>query len=1238
MNRNSFLDKIKFFSSKEKEPEKPKKRNTITSNKNNIYKTNNNDNIKSIDNNNIERTRTNTIASNYHSTKLNQNPIKNNNENNYNKNNTVEKKPKNEYDNNIFNKTYSSASPYQIQEEEEYNNLYNTNQSNEIPNEEVKICSYNKEEFIQSISNKEQIEPKLINDKIEIKSQNENWQKLSKFKTPSLENNFIFPYRNDIYNDDTTTIDYTSNSSFNIIYLIDTTLSMKKYETFIYSLEKINSELAKKFINIKIGYVLYKDFKDKKENDPNKHIKIHMPSNLNIKIPKDIVFSGGYDYSEDWAISIYYISVIANQFEENIVIHICDSNAHGARFSDYDNNNDQEEILIKALLGCITKNIKFIGLLIDDFARKSFFECKKIYNENNGFYDVVDLTKNFDYLNYKLLLSKIIEKITNILKKEYIIYDKDWYNTYFLDINESNFEFKGLIIEMKPLYDISQYKFQNFTFLPKTKINNLNSYVKLDKMYGIAQGYIGDCYLISSILSMMNIPLIFNYIFPNSLNIDEKAMFIEMFIYENGIRKLISFKNTYAIYKGQLLFVKPYNNEIYGLAIEKGYSVSKCTDKTIKSGYKNIEGGYGYKVFETILGAQSEKYISNNVLFNLIYHNGYKFITKENLKYKIKKYIDLGGIITFAIYYNLGSAHEYSIQGYKLDKNGDLLVEIINPHRKGRYAEENIYFSKDDNKEKLIISDRKYPIIFEDDFVNIECKESLYSYKKTGYLIMEFETFFRWYGCIDICDPMIGSYEEIVEYIPNGNNIHSFDFILKAKTKFKAYIFIKNNSLNINNYNLIIKYKRGNIIYNDELDNNNKIFYEILEKGFYIIEIKSKKNQEIKDVIYLKIYSYEQLETIEKEKKYNDIINFGNFYKNCYSEMIFIEEFIIKYYKFICNNNHIFFIELPNVTSIYYNPNNIIKNFFIYYINTIYGFYVEVIFKYKWKFLLIMEYRYNCDYYLIYTKFGNFKCSRNFYFYDFDIEFKKNVFRGKYSIETILWSEVIHFETHSSLSNIIFNNINNLIEYDNRKIINYQINNKVDVIFLIDSTGSMESEIKFASNFAIENAKNLSKSYPHNDFQFGIIYYNDPIDCSTDFNDFLQLTKDLEKIKQFCNNWKTQNGGDEAEDWAGGYSIALNDIYWRDGKRIIVHICDSPAHGTKYSKKSGDNHREKQFEDQLDDLMKKCAENKIIIVGIYKTVSAQNCFLECKKIYENNKGLAFNIQFYNPNSRLNLNI
>ena len=46
----------------------------------------------------------------------------------------------------------------------------------------------------------------------------------------------------------------------NIIYLIDTTYSMKKNKDIVYSLKNINDALKLKFVNIQFGFVLYKIF------------------------------------------------------------------------------------------------------------------------------------------------------------------------------------------------------------------------------------------------------------------------------------------------------------------------------------------------------------------------------------------------------------------------------------------------------------------------------------------------------------------------------------------------------------------------------------------------------------------------------------------------------------------------------------------------------------------------------------------------------------------------------------------------------------------------------------------------------------------------------------------------------------------------------------------------------------------------------------------------------------------
>ena len=219
------------------------------------------------------------------------------------------------------------------------------------------------------------------------------------------------------------------------------------------------------------------------------------------------------------------------------------------------------------------------------------------------------------------------------------------------------------------------------------------------------------------------------------------------------------------------------------------------------------------------------------------------------------------------------------------------------------------------------------------------------------------------------------------------------------------------------------------------------------------------------------------------------------------------------------------------------------------------------------------------------------------------------------------------------LPEVIYNRIIELLnkgKNDNEENKNNMNKDKkiIDIVYLIDSTGSMGIEVKIASKLVINNSKKLLKNYKNNDYQFGIIFYNDPIDCESDFNDYFQLTKDIKKLKEFSDKWTLQGGGDLAEDWVGGYEIALSEIKWRNGEKIIVHITDAPGHGKKYSKGWGDDHEDEKFELQLDNIMERCAKENIKIIGIYKDESSKDCFIECKKIYDKSNGADFIIDYF----------
>ena len=110
-----------------------------------------------------------------------------------------------------------------------------------------------------------------------------------------------------------------------------------------------------------------------------------------------------------------------------------------------------------------------------------------------------------------------------------------------------------------------------------------------------------------------------------------------------------------------------------------------------------------------------------------------------------------------------------------------MFLEIINPHRSGRYLDENIYveedFKKRSKEEQEEFDKKDMPKIYEeDDFKNEESRKSLEYYPETGFLIISYDAFLKWFGTIDICDPMFGSNEKTIVFIPDGSNQYSIDF------------------------------------------------------------------------------------------------------------------------------------------------------------------------------------------------------------------------------------------------------------------------------------------------------------------------------------------------------------------------------------------------------------------------------------------------------------------------------
>ena len=186
-------------------------------------------------------------------------------------------------------------------------------------------------------------------------------------------------------------------------------------------------------------------------------------------------------------------------------------------------------------------------------------------------------------------------------------------------------------------------------------------------------------------------------------------------------------------------------------------------------------------------------------------------------------------------------------------------------------------------------------------------------------------------------------------------------------------------------------------------------------------------------------------------------------------------------------------------------------------------------------------------------------------------------------------------------------------------------NNDFDIVFLVDATGSMSSYIIAAKEETKNIADELRKLYPEKMFQYGYIFYRDPIDSKTDTHDVIDLTDNVNSLPAQINVISATGGGDIPEDWVGAYKLANEKISWRNGIKVIIHLADAGAHGKLFTKSDKYPEEEEKLIYELD----RCAEKGIKIFGYVIEDDAQNSFNECANIYRKKGGSYEILQFNN---------
>ena len=182
---------------------------------------------------------------------------------------------------------------------------------------------------------------------------------------------------------------------------------------------------------------------------------------------------------------------------------------------------------------------------------------------------------------------------------------------------------------------------------------------------------------------------------------------------------------------------------------------------------------------------------------------------------------------------------------------------------------------------------------------------------------------------------------------------------------------------------------------------------------------------------------------------------------------------------------------------------------------------------------------------------------------------QKTLVKGKtYADGSFLFYPSLYPDTFSYKVNVSKDKANTELTLDrqgsrNKEIIldlNQSKENEVpvDIVFVMDTTGSMGEEIQRLKNtIEIINLNLAGES--QNQVQFGMVLYRDKKESY--LTKVIPLTNDLEKFKKELNKVDAASGGDYPEDLQSALKDCLKEIEWRQNSiRLSFIITDAPPH------------------------------------------------------------------------------
>ncbi len=116
----------------------------------------------------------------------------------------------------------------------------------------------------------------------------------------------------------------------------------------------------------------------------------------------------------------------------------------------------------------------------------------------------------------------------------------------------------------------------------------------------------------------------------------------------------------------------------------------------------------------------------------------------------------------------------------------------------------------------------------------------------------------------------------------------------------------------------------------------------------------------------------------------------------------------------------------------------------------------------------------------------------------------------------------------------------------------------VDMLFILDTTGTMGEQVERLKSTIGTIASNLSALSPRPQVRFGLVLYRDRGDVYLD--QVVPFTADLDEFQVALNRVKAEGGGDVPDDLQAALKEAMGMEWNGEGIRLAFVITDSPPH------------------------------------------------------------------------------